>query len=116
MVVTAVLSAALVCFGGECYPALFGLETPVGVFQLRHYAVDDPRYGGDALIFDETPSTYLAVHRVLDIPGERRRQLLKSDWPKLRRFVTHGGCINLDPAVYAKLVDCCSNYTLRIEP
>lgn len=116
MVVTAFLSAAIICFGSECHPALFGRDTPTGTFRLQHHSVEDPRYGGDALIFGETSSTYLAVHRVLDIPGEQRRRLLQSDWPRLRRYVTHGGCINVDPIVYARMVDCCSTSTLRIEP
>jgi hypothetical protein len=110
------LAAALVCFSGQCHPALVGDTTPRGTFRLAHYSTDDPGYGGDLLAFHgvEGPGrTVLAVHRVLDPPGQHRLERLRSGRPSDRRRVT-AGCINVEPAVYDSLVDCCSDSEIEI--
>ena len=100
------VAAAIICFATTCYPALVGAETPRGEFQLTHYSTSDSRYGGDILSFNETKNALYAIHRVIHVPGQQRFTRLKSPEVKNRTMVT-GGCINVEPDVYARLVECC---------
>lgn len=110
------LSLATACFAGQCHPALVGKQTPAGTYQLQQARITAPGYGGDVLLYGRRrDGVALAVHRVLNIPGQRRLERLASDNPDTRRGIT-GGCVNLMPAVYDKLVDCCANARIIIQP
>jgi hypothetical protein len=108
------LALAVICFGGQCHPALVGNNTPRGVFMLEHQATEEPGYGGDLLVFSEDRSHLWAIHRVYTaVPSEHRVERLRSRQVALRQAVTHG-CINVMPDVFARLVQCCSNQALLI--
>ncbi len=115
------LTAALVCFTAKdnyaCYPALIGPDTPAGLYTLTHYLTEPPDflYGGDLLVFKEDNDDVWAIHRVINVPGQHRIQRLKANDVSKRRNITNG-CINIEPEVYEKLVDCCSNSELYIIP
>ena len=103
MTIVVFLASALICAGGQCYPALVGADTPIGRFDLHRRYVDAGGYGGDVLQFKETASTVYAIHRVwLGRPGEHRLERLASPDASVRRTVT-GGCINVAPEVYDRL-------------
>lgn len=112
---------ATLCFtaqsGGieECHPILVGKDTPVGEFTLNKRITESPGYGGDVLQFKDTPNAVFAVHRIYLLnPKEQRAKRLKSSNPADRKITF--GCINVDPAVYERLVDCCSrNYPILIK-
>lgn len=113
--VTVSLAKAVICFQGLCHPALVGVKTPTGVFQLRHLEVVAKGYGGDVLEFHEDARYLWAIHRVWRLnPKQHRLERLLGNDPK-RRVITMG-CINIEPVVYQALVDCCSNATLTIVP
>ena len=111
------LTLATICFAGSCHNALVGDRTPTGEFDLVHARIEAPGYGGDVLAFakDSTKEdSYYSVHRTwLLIPSQHRARRIKSD-DVARRVGITGGCINVEPAVYQKLVDCCSNQTLEV--
>jgi hypothetical protein len=98
-----ILSSALLCVSGRCYPALVGSDTPTGTFAVHRRVVDSPGYGGDVLEFDETGEYVFAIHRVWTLrPQEHRVERLESGDVRLRRGVTKG-CINVMPEVYDQL-------------
>lgn len=116
MIVVVKLALAVICFSGECHPALVGKETPTGSYGLQQRYVASPGYGGDVLAFRETEDAIFAVHRVWTLrPEQRRLERLASPDPAQRQTVTDG-CINVAPEVYAKLVECCAGGQLEIEP
>lgn len=116
MIVTIKLAAALLCFSDQCYPALVGKATPVGQFTLSRRMVRAKGYGGDVLMFSEDAKGIYAIHRTwTGKPSERRAQRLASGRTSDRRAVTNG-CVNIDPKIYDRLVDCCSNAKLVITP
>ncbi len=107
------LTAATICFLGQCYPVLFGASTPVGHFQMTVRQVISPGYGGDVIQFTENETTVLAIHRLWVLnPNQHRDKRIKSSVIK-DRIITNG-CINVMPEVYEKLKDCCSNDELVI--
>ena len=108
------LSTAMICFMSSCYPALIGKDTPTGEFQLKQYSTTRPGYGGDILVFKEDDNYVYAIHRVLNIPKQRRKQRLKSNDISQRIDVTLG-CINVDPVVYDSIVQCCSKSKVIIK-
>jgi len=109
------LAAALICFQGQCYPALIGNQTPVGEYELFNRIVISPGYGGDILQFHEDEKQTYAIHRIwLLRPQEHRQERIKDPDPK-KHIITHG-CINVEPEVYEKLKSCCSNDHLSIVP
>ena len=113
MTLVVFLASAQLCFNNQCYPVLVGKDTPTGVFPLHRRYVQTGGYGGDVMQFAETSSDVLAIHRVwLGRPAEHRAQRLASGDKSQRRLVTHG-CINVDSAVYDRIVDA---DTLRIQP
>ena len=102
------LATATICFLGNCYPALIGDDTPTGEYQLTQRITMHPGYGGDVLQFKETPKSWYAIHRVwLLNPKQKRVERLKSGNAADRNITN--GCVNVDPAVYELLKDCCSN-------
>ena len=108
------LALAVICFMGQCHPALVGPHTPRGVFALDYQATDIPGYGGDLLVFKEDAVHLWAIHRVYTAkPSEQRVKRLKVGDVTDRKGITHG-CVNVMPDVYEQLVDCCSNQTLII--
>lgn len=102
------LGAALICFMGQCYPALVGDNTPTGQFKFTHYSTTAPGFGGTILVFKENEHEVWGVHKVINVPGQNRRARLKSPTVEDRKNVT-AGCVNVDPKVYTKLVRCCSS-------
>lgn len=107
------LLLATICFslqpGGaqECHPVLIGNDTPKGEFTINQRITPEVGYGGDVLQFKELSDSVLAIHRVYLLnPRERRAERLQSSDPKQRKISK--GCINVDPEVYQKLLDCCS--------
>jgi hypothetical protein len=98
----------------SCHYALVGKNTPTGEFQLMHYTTEAPGYGGDLLVFKENEKEVWAIHRVLDIPGQQRLARLYSPYAHHRKDITDG-CVNIDPEVYKKLVECCSNSKVIIK-
>jgi hypothetical protein len=108
------LALATICFANNCYPALMGNNTPAGIFPLTQMRTSEPGYGGDFLVYQEDRQHVWAIHRVWTLkPEERRIERLASHRAELRRSITNG-CINVMPAVYRKLVDCCSKDALLI--
>lgn len=76
---------------------------------------EQPGYGGDVLQFREDDTAWYAIHRVWTLnQNERRAERLKSNDVRQRLNVTNG-CINVDPVVYEKLRDCCTNDQLLIK-
>jgi len=119
VVVTIALATICFTFNGteECHSALVGTNkspTPVGEFVIRKRPVPQKGYGGDILQFLETDKEIYAIHRVYLLNlKERRGERLKSNNLK-EKFITNG-CINVDPKVYEKLLDCCQNSKLVIK-
>lgn len=109
------LVAAVICWNGQCYPALLGHNTPQGLFHLHRWRTTLPGYGGDILAFARDQTGIFAIHRVLQTPTGLRVRKLKRGSVEIRRDSTDG-CINVMPDVYRKLIDCCSYSTLTIEP
>lgn len=108
------LLAAVICFSGQCYPALVGKHTPVGTFELTHYKTNQQGYGGDILVFAQDKDGVYAIHRVYLLNAKQhRRRRLKSHNPKDREITD--GCINVDPIVYKRLLNCCSRDILKVE-
>ena len=108
------LALASICFGGGCYPALVGSNTPPGTFALSQRETPEPGYGGDLLVYREDDRHVWAIHRVITFnANERRLDRLASGQAEQRRGITKG-CINVMPEVYRRLVDCCSNDVLVI--
>lgn len=96
------LTAATICFSGQCHHALVGKETPIGTFPLVHRPVRAKGYGGDVLQFKETDKYIYAVHRVwLGNPAQRRLERLRG--PAAGRRNVTAGCINVAPEVYDAL-------------
>lgn len=109
------VAAALICFASTCYPALVGNDTPKGEFQLTEYSTEEPGYGGNILAFKiDSQGQVYAIHRVLDIPNQQRLSRLRSPYAEHRITVT-AGCVNVDPEVFDKLVDCCYNSKVIIK-
>lgn len=96
--VEVILSAAMICFGGECHPVLSGRATPMGTFTVEHRATRQRGYGGDVLVFRDDGRGWYAIHRTW--PGRER---MYGDGPDRRRSVSLG-CINVQPEVYDRLV------------
>lgn len=112
--VTVFLAKALICFSGVCHPALVGDRTPTGEFQMARRHVLSDGYGGDVLQFKVTDTEAFSIHRVwTKVPSQRRRERLASSNPEMRKSISDG-CINVDEAVYDKLLECCRNSTLVI--
>lgn len=108
------ISLALICFAGTCHNALVGQDTPRGEFSLAPYSIEDPRYGGDLLVFKHDSSGVYAVHRVVDVVGQQRAARLSSPKAEHRMTIT-AGCINVSNETYDLLMDCCSNSTISIK-
>ncbi len=114
------LALATICFTHQgvesCYPVLLGknIPTPVGEFTLIRRYTKDPGYGGDVLQFHENDHMIFAIHRIwLLKPEQKRAERIKSS--KITDHFISSGCINVEPAVYEMLVDCCSNDKLIVK-
>ena len=111
--ITVLLGLALVCFDGECHPALVGSRTPTGIYEPTIRLVEDPLYGGSVLQFHETETEVYAFHKIWNgKPSERREWAIRQSDPKIRTLTN--GCINLEPSVYLRMLSCCANQTIRI--
>lgn len=108
------IGAALICFMSTCYPALIGKDTPTGEYELVQYTTDAYGYGGNILVFKDADDGVFAVHRVLNLPGQRRLERLRSNSPEDRKNVT-AGCVNVDFFVYDLLLDCCQGSKIIIQ-
>lgn len=112
--VTVDLTAAVICFLGNCYPILHGPATPIGEFKMSQRIVQAPGYGGDVLQFAENEKMIFAIHRVWTLdPKQRRMERLET--PSISDNVVTNGCINVKPEVYNKLIECCRRDTLVIK-
>ena len=112
--ITVYLTAAILCIGEVCYPALVGKTTPVGEFQLVQLLTDDPGYSGDVVQFAEDDHQIYAIHRIYLLnPSQHRERRLKST--NARDRIITDGCINVDPVVYKKIVECCVAQKLIIK-
>lgn len=120
MSVIVTIALATICFTykgtEECHPVLLGKNstTPTGQYTLIRRMTKDPGYGGDVLQFHETKNEVYAIHRVwLLSPKQKRLERIKSK--DIKYHFISSGCINVEPEVYEKLVECCSNDTLIIK-
>ena len=107
------VSTAMICFTGQCYPVLVGDKTPLGEYQLTQYRTPIPAYGGTVLAFKETDKVVYAIHKTIDVKGQNRPVRIKSPDVKQRLHITNG-CINVEPEVYQKLLDCCSKSKVKL--
>ena len=99
---------AELCTPTFCAPVLIGAHLRTGLFPIQHARVLAPGYGGDVLAFDtRVDGVPLAIHRVWTLKPEQRR-IERLQGPLAGRLGITGGCINVMPDVYARLVDCCS--------
>ena len=106
MTVVVSLAKAVICFTGSCFPILYGVNTPTGEFEIAQRFVITPGYGGDVIQFYETDKEVFSIHRTwTGRPAEHRPQRYSS--PNVKDHVISKGCINLEPKVYEKLLDCC---------
>lgn len=111
--ITIHLAVAIICFNATCYPALVGDLTPTGQYITTHARITSPGYGGDVLIVGDVSSPY-SIHRVwTGKPQQRRLQRLHGP-VKDRKGIT-GGCINVMPDVYDKLIECCAGQKVEIK-
>ncbi len=120
MAVLVNLALATICFtyngAYECNPVLLGkkIPTPVGEYSLTRRYTNDPGYGGDVLQFHETKDMVYAIHRVwLLSPSQKRLERMRSK--NISDHFISSGCINVEPEVYEKLIDCCSNEKLIVQ-
>ena len=102
--ITLSLATALLCFApSDCVPVLVGKKTPTGVFAMQQYRTDKPGFGGDVVVFDETPKLAFALHRVWTLkPQEKRVERLRGG--TAGRLNVTNGCVNLLPEHYDRLV------------
>lgn len=109
------LSAAIICFLGTCYPALVGETTPVGTFSVTERLTVDRGYEGNVIQFYETDTDVYAIHRIWNLdPKQQREKRIRSNDPSYRKITA--GCINVQPVVFEKLLDCCMDMKLKISP
>src|ERR1035437_299437 len=98
----------------QCYPALIGVNTPVGQFEISDRFTPLPGYGGDVLQFYETDTEWYAIHRVYLLNrNEHRDKRLRST--NVHDRVITKGCINVANEVYLKLQNCCLTESLTID-
>ena len=114
------IALATICFNyrgvDECHPVLLGKDnaTPVGEYSVARKRTNSPGYGGEILQFKETKTEVYAIHRVwLLKPEQKRAERLKSE--NIQDRYISSGCVNVEPEVYSKLVNCCSNDHLVIK-
>lgn len=109
------LATAMICFLGQCHPAILGRATPLGTYPLSWHKTDQAGYGGDILVYHNDASGLLAIHRVwLLRPQQQRLERLEYGSAAQRRWVSDG-CINVMPDVYDQLVACCYRGRVTIE-
>ena len=113
------LALATICFlhGTDrvCYNALVGSSTPKGEYALTQRLTSDAGYGGDVIQFTEDGKQVYAIHRVWTLkPAQRRVERLASPDASARKNITNG-CINVDPVVYQKIIDCCLSSPLIVK-
>ena len=120
MPIIVTIALATICFtyngAEECHPVLLGKNpsTPTGQYTLARRITQDPGYGGDVLQFHETKDEVYAIHRVWLLNYKQKRmERLKSS--NISDHFISAGCINVEPEVYDKLVDCCSDGQLIIK-
>ncbi len=113
--VTVYRSEAKLCTDSFCAPVLIGTHLRDGQFPSQHARVLAKGYGGDVLAFDtRIDGVPLAIHRVWLLKPEQRR-IERLAGPLAARLNVTGGCINVMPEVYERLVDCCSRGSVVIQ-
>lgn len=113
-VVTVLLSKALICFAGQCHPALVGSDTPVGQYPLIERRVLTEGYGGVVVQFKEDEKMWYAIHRPWRLGPVDRDKVLQSKDPSARRLITKG-CINVEDKVFDNIMTG-SYRVLEIKP
>lgn len=99
MIVTVKKSLAVICFLGQCYPALVGEATPNGEYTLNKRKVVSEGYGGDVLQFYTNNEYVYAIHRPYSLDKKRDRDKMLMQSPSSQRTMTKG-CINVQSSVY----------------
>lgn len=106
MTVLVSITQAVICFNLNCYPILYGNNTPIGEFDMVERLTDTPGYGGNVIQFKETDTEVYAIHRLWKLnPKQNREKRIKSLNSKDHNISK--GCINIEPEVFDKLKDCC---------
>ncbi len=111
--VTVFLAKALICFAGNCHPALIGHDTVPGTYDMSILYTQQRGYGGDVLMYDQDDRNWYGIHRTFDNLPHRER--LYSRDAEARRYVTQG-CVNVEPDVYEDLRDNYRGLPLIIQP
>lgn len=102
--VTIFIGEALICYAGQCHPALLGPETPTGRYELVQRHVLAPGYGGVVIQFKETEKMIYAIHRPYSLDRKiNRKKALRSTNPAFRRSISKG-CVNVEDAVFEDLL------------
>lgn len=107
------LTAATICFLGQCFPVLTGINTPVGTFFMTERLTQERGYSGNVIQFFETEDKVYAIHRTWKLnSAQRREERLLSNNPR-DRLITNG-CINVNEVVFEQLLECCIETELKI--
>lgn len=114
-VVTVFVAKALICFAGQCHPALVGNSTTPGTYDMSVLYTQQPGYGGDVLMYDTNDTEWMAVHRTYVRDNRRQRERLYLDTSPDQRRVT-AGCVNVEPEIYEDLRDNYRSQKLIIAP
>lgn len=113
--VTVFISKALICFAQVCHPALVGPATVPGTYDMTVLYTQQRGYGGDVLMYAQTPTEWYGIHRTYTEDRQRRREELYYGTTPEQRQVT-AGCVNVEPEIYEDLRENYRNYPLRIVP
>lgn len=93
-------SAALLCAGLFCQPALYGGSTPEGTFTTQR--VFNRKTQRSSIMFTKRGELPLTIHRTwLGNPSQRRPQRLASTTPNDNKIT--GGCINVSDEMFNRL-------------
>lgn len=102
MLATVYLSLAVLC-APTCEPVLVGKQTPVGRYPLVLATTSQPGFGGTVLAYAQSDRYTLSVHRRY-APQREKRERLAAGPAAGRRYVTAGGCIDVYPWTFDRLV------------
>jgi hypothetical protein len=103
-VLVIILSTAIACVDLDCTQAIVGKDnkTPTGEYNSYYAKTNQYGYGGDVVVFKETTTSILAIHRPYPAITEtnyRNRLLQNSDANKRK---ISNGCINVPSKFFDK--------------
>lgn len=113
--VTVFVAKALICFAGQCHPALVGHDTIPGTYDMSILYTQQRGYGGDVLMYDSDDRSWNAIHSTYTLDPRREREELYLNTSAAERTVT-AGCVNVEPEIYQDLRDNYRNLPLIINP